>query len=342
MALTRRQFTRATLGMGLLAATGGLGAAARAPSGGLVKPPRLKRGDTVGLVNPAGAIFDRGWVEPYREEFARLGLELRFAPHYFDRRGYLAGTDADRAADVDAFVRDPSIHAILANGGWGAARILDRIDYEAIRSHAKIIMGYSDATSLLLAIHQRTGLVTFHGTDEPSPFALSHFERVLMQGEAITLENPTSDEPVQWKNRIRTITPGRARGPILGGNLSVLTSIIGSGYLPSWKGSILFVEEVRERIYRVDRMFTQLALAGVLGQIAGFILGRCTECLPGEGYGSLSLDEVLEDHIAPLGIPAWQGAMIGHIEDQYIVPIGIEVESDADQGVIRMLEPAVS
>jgi muramoyltetrapeptide carboxypeptidase len=121
----------------------------------------------------------------------------------------------------------------------------------------------------------------------------------------------------------------------------VLTTIIGSDYLPGWKGSILFVEDVRERIYRVDRMFTQLKLAGVLDEIAGFILGRCTECLPGEGYGSLTLDEVIEDHIEPLGIPAWQGAMIGHIEDQYTIPIGVEVESDADKGVIRMLEPAV-
>jgi muramoyltetrapeptide carboxypeptidase len=339
--MSRRQLTQAALAMGLTAATAATMRPARASSPGPIKPPRLRRGDTVGLVNPSAAIFEREWIDVYREQLALLGLETRFGPHYFDRRGYLAGSDADRAADIDAFVRDPSIHAIFASGGWGAARILSRIDYDAIRRHPKIFLGYSDVTSLLLAIHQRTGLVTFHGPDELSSFALSHFDRVLMRGEAIALANPVAEQPVQLENRIRTITPGRARGRILGGNLSVLTTIIGSDYLPGWKGSILFVEDVRERIYRVDRMFTQLKLAGVLDEIAGFILGRCTECLPGEGYGSLTLDEVIEDHIEPLGIPAWQGAMIGHIEDQYTIPIGVEVESDADKGVIRMLEPAV-
>ncbi len=340
--MNRREFTKAAFATGLLSAAGGLFTATSAASSGLIKPPRLRRGDTVGLVNPSAAIFQQDWVDIFKEQLGLLGLQLRFGPHYFDRRGYLAGTDEDRAADINAFFRDPSIHAIFASGGWGAARILARIDYDAIRRNPKIFMGYSDITSLLLAIHQRTGLVTFLGPDILTPFAVSHIQSVLFDGKAIALRNPTSEAPVQLENRIHTITPGRARGQILGGNLTVLTTIIGSGYLPSWKGSILFVEDVREQIYGVDRMLTQLKLAGVLDQIGGFVLGRCTDCNPGEGYGSLSLDEVLQDHIAPLGVPAWKGAMIGHIDDQYTIPEGIEVESDADAGTIQMLEPAVT
>jgi muramoyltetrapeptide carboxypeptidase len=156
------------------------------------------------------------------------------------------------------------------------------------------------------------------------------------------MRNPRGDAPVQLENRIRTITPGRARGRILGGNLTVLTTIMGSSYLPNWKGSILFVEDVREKIYKIDRMFTQLKLAGVLDQIAGFVFGQCVDCDPGEYYGSLTLEDVLQDHIAPLGVPAWHGAMIGHIDDQFTIPEGIEVEIDADAGIIQMLESAVS
>jgi muramoyltetrapeptide carboxypeptidase len=342
MAMNRREFTKAALAAGLLGAAGQVSATTSTTSSGLIKPPRLRAGDTIGLVNPSAAAFHPEWVDIFKEELALLGLRPRLGPHFFDRRGYLAGTDEDRAADINTFFRDPSIHAIIAWGGWGAARILSRINYDAIRRNPKIFMGYSDITSLLLAIHQRTGLVTFHGPYELTPFALSHIRRVLFDAKAIALRNPKGDGPVQIENRVRTITPGRARGRILGGNLTVLTTIMGSDYLPSWKGSILFLEDKGEQIYRVDRMFTQLKLAGVLDQISGFVLGRCTDCNPGEGYGSLTLDEVLQDHIAPLAVPAWQGAMIGHIDDQYTIPLGIEVEIDADAGIIQMLEPAVT
>jgi muramoyltetrapeptide carboxypeptidase len=146
---------------------------------------------------------------------------------------------------------------------------------------------------------------------------------------------------VQSEHRIQTITPGTARGPILGGNLTVLTAIVGSGYLPDWRGCVLFLEDVDEAVYRIDRMLTQLRLAGVLEQIAGFVFGRCTECEPESTYGSLTLEEVLRDHIAPLGVPAYRGAMIGHIPEQFTIPLGVRVEMNADAGTIRLLEPGV-
>ena len=128
---------------------------------------------------------------------------------------------------------------------------------------------------------------------------------------------------------------------MLGGNLTVLTAILGSEYVPDFDDAILFLEDVNEAVYRVDRMLTQLSLAGILDRIAGFVFGRCTECDPGTGFGSLTLEEVLKDHVEPLGIPAFNGSMIGHIDQQFTIPLGIDVEIDADNGTIRMLEPGV-
>jgi muramoyltetrapeptide carboxypeptidase len=201
-------------------------------------------------------------------------------------------------------------------------------------------------TSLLLAIQAKTGLVTFHGPVGSSTwneFTAGYFQRLLCDGEAVTMQNPTGkgEQLVQVEDRILTITPGKARGRLLGGNLSVLSSLLGSSYLPDFEGCVLFLEEVDEHIYRVDRMLTQLALAGVLGRIAGFVFGKCSDCGPGLGYGSLTLEEVLDDHVKPLGIPAWYGSMIGHIEDKFSVPLGVPAEIDADHGSIRLLEPAV-
>ena len=134
----------------------------------------------------------------------------------------------------------------------------------------------------------------------------------------------------------------RARGRLLGGNLSVLTTLLGSPYFPDVSGAILFLEDVGEAYYRVDRMMTQLALAGVLGRIRGFVFGTCSECSPGEGFASLTLEEIFADHVAPLGIPAWQGAMIGHGMPQWTLPVGLDVEIDASAGSVRLLEPAVA
>ena len=141
--------------------------------------------------------------------------------------------------------------------------------------------------------------------------------------------------------RIRALVED-PRGRLLGGNLTVLAGIVGTGYLPDWSGAILFVEEVEENIYRVDRLLTQLKLAGILGRLRGVVFGNCTKCLPGEGYGALTLEEVLRDHIKPLNVPAWSGAMIGHIDRQFTIPEGLDVEIDAFKGTITMLGPAVA
>lgn len=315
-----------------------------APRARLLKPERLRAGDTVGLVNPATAAFETFPIEILVESFEAIGLRVVQGPSYFHRRGYFAGTDEERARDINAFFADSSVKALFARGGWGSARLLPLLDYDAIRSHPKILLGYSDVTALLLAIHAKTGLVTFHGPNPRARFSADRLREILFDGSAPLLENlseVSSDETVQTEHRVQTITPGRARGRLLGGNLTVLTTIIGSGYLPDFRGSVLFVEDVDEAVYRVDRMLTQLRLAGVLAQIAGFVFGRCTECEPDSSFGSLTLEEVLRDHVAPLGVPAYRGAMIGHIPEQFTLPLGIDVELDADAGTIRLLEPGV-
>jgi muramoyltetrapeptide carboxypeptidase len=317
---------------------------AQAPPAPAVRPPRVRPGDLVGVVNPASAAFETVPIDILREALETLGLRVRLGAHFFQRHGYFAGTDEERAADLGAFFADPEVRMIVALGGWGSARILPRLDYDAIRKDPKVLLGFSDVTALLLAVHTKTGLVTFHGPSPRNRFSADLFRRIVMEGETVELVNRReipNDYLVQREHRIRTITPGRARGRILGGNLTVLTAIMASGYLPDWRDSILFLEDVREEIYRVDRMLTELSLAGVLKQIRGFVFGRCTDCSPGRGHGSLTLEQVLAEHVAPLGIPAWQGAMIGHIDEQFTIPIGLEVEIDAERGSIRLLEPAV-
>ncbi len=312
-----------------------------------IKPPRLKPGDTIGLIDPAGASFERGPMDIVVDTLAALGLKTRLGAHLFDRYGYLAGTDKNRAADVNAFFGDPSVNGVIAvRGGWGCARILPYLDFGAIGRNPKVLLGYSDLTALLLAIHAKTGLVTFHGpvgASQWNALQVDHVKRVLFAGEAVTFENvkEAGDYLVPVENRIRTITPGIARGRLAGGNLTVLSAIVGSGYLPDWEGRILFIEDVEEKLYRIDRMLTQLALAGILPKLRGVIFGTCTGCDPGEGYGSLTLEEILDDHLKPLGVPAWSGAMIGHAGRQFTLGEGVEVEIDATRGSITMLEPAV-
>jgi muramoyltetrapeptide carboxypeptidase len=304
----------------------------------LIKPPRLKIGDTIGLINPAGFSYPQE-IAPILPILSQLGFRVKLGEHIFDRYGYLGGTDHDRASDVNLMFADPSVNAILAvQGGWGCNRILPLIDYTLIRNHPKIIMGFSDITSLLIAIYTKTKIVTFHGPvgiSNWTEFTINSFQQVVLKND----KNPTLANPSHIK--VETITPGKVKGELIGGNLSVLTAMIGSVYLPFWQNKILFVEEVGEDIYRVDRMLTQLRLAGILEQISGFIFGQCTNCKPEKPQESLTLSQVLTDHIQPLKIPAWYGSAIGHISDIFTLPLGIEVEINAHNGTIKLLESAV-
>ncbi|MDQ3486578.1 MAG: LD-carboxypeptidase [Acidobacteriota bacterium] len=314
-----------------------------------VRPKRLAAGDTVGIVAPASATFQSVDVTIARESLEALGLKVKVGEHVLSRHGYLSGRDKDRAADINRFFKDDDIRAVLPiRGGWGSSRVLPHLDFDEIRRNPKIVLGYSDITALHLAIHAKTGLITFHGPNglgRWDTWSVEYVKRVLFNAEAVTFENPKAladrNSLTQTENRVQTITSGTARGRLIGGNLTVMTTILGSPYVPSTEGAILFLEDVGEDLYRVDRMFTQLKLAGILDRIRGFVFGTCAECGPGEGFASLTLEEIFADHIKPLRVPAWFGAMIGHQTPQWTLPVGADVEVDATAGTIKLLSPAV-
>jgi muramoyltetrapeptide carboxypeptidase len=313
------------------------GRAEPSPTAEVLKPPRLEPGDTVGLINPVSLPLSADDVRAVRSAFEALDLRVRCAA----RVGEPAG-DEERAREVGAAFADPALKAVVpVRGGWGSARLLPRLDYDLIRRHPKVLMGFSDVSALLLGIHARTGLVTFHGPMGISsfvPFTVAEMKRVLFHCSAAMLGSPAD---AAESGAFRTISPGRARGRLLGGNLTVLSSIVGSPYLEGGSDLLLFLEEVREPLSEVSRMLTQLDLAGLLGRVRGLVFGQCTRCSVPQADASLTLDRVLEDQVAPLGIPAWRGASIGHGERQLTLPIGVQAEIDATQGTIQLLEPAV-
>jgi muramoyltetrapeptide carboxypeptidase len=312
-----------------------------------VRPRRLQPGDTVALVSPASATFERAPIAIAIESLQTLGFKVREAPHLRARYGHFAGTEAQRAADINAMFADSGVHGILAlTGGSGGHRLLPRIDFELVRRNPKFLGGFSDITALLNAVNTRTGLVSFHapvGISEWNQFSVDNFRAVVMQAEALLMRNPIEKEDalVAKAGRSITITPGRGRGPLVGGNLTVLSALSGSAYWPDFRGAILVLEDINEYIYRVDRMLGTLKLAGALDGLAGVVLGGFTNCGPGEGYGSLTLDEVFDDYFKNLGVPVFSGASFGHIRKKWTLPLGAEAEIDADAGTLRLLQPAV-
>jgi muramoyltetrapeptide carboxypeptidase len=308
----------------------------------VVKPRRLQPGDAVGIANPARARLTVEEVTAVVGILQSLGLEPRLGNRIERAIAQRNLPDEEHAEEVNALFRDPEVKAVLPiRGGWGCARLLPYLDYEAIAAHPKVLIGYSDVSALLLGIHSRTGLVTFHGpmgTSSWVPFTIDCMKEVLFRGAACRMESASGGG---FERPFRTLVPGRAEGRLLGGNLTVLTSLLGSAYVGVEDDLILFLEEVLEPLSEVDRMITQLRLAGVLDRVRGLVFGQCTGCVPPGIDAGLTLDEVLRDQIAPLGIPTWRGALIGHIERQITLPLGVRAAIDADAGTIQLLEPAV-
>jgi len=341
--MDRRDFAAA---LGSMLAAASLPASAQAAAG-LLRAPRLKPGDTIALINPSGAIYERELYAVATESLQAMGFKVREAPNLRARYGHLAGTDRQRADDVNAQFADRGVHGLLAmTGGSGGNRMLPLVDYELIRRNPKFLGGFSDLTALINAVHVKTGLVTFHApmaASEWNAFSVDHFKRTVMAAESMALSNPKADDDalVSKAGRISTIRAGTARGPLVGGNLAVLAALAGSAYWPNFKGAILLLEDVNEYIYRVDRMLSTLKLAGALDPLAGVVLGAFTNCEPGEGFGTLTLDEVFDDYFKPLNIPVYRGAQFGHIKKKFTLPIGLPVEMDATAGTIKYLTGAV-
>ncbi len=314
------------------------------------KPQRLKAGDVIGLIEPASASDQPFELDLVEEAVRALGLVPKRAPHLLERFGYLAGSDKNRAADVNAMFADKDVKAIFAvRGGWGCARILPYLDWNIIRANSKLLLGYSDITALHMAIAAKApGTISLHGPNGGSAWgklSVVSFKEIAFDGATPLYSNPvsTEDRLIQRKWRTQILRGGKAQGRLLGGNLTVLTALVGTPYIPDFTGAILFIEDVDEAEYRIDRMLTQLGEAGILGKLAGVVFGQCTDCVAknGNSYGGFTLNAVLTQHLGSLGIPAFQGAFIGHMPDQYTIPVGARAEIDADNGTLRLLEAAV-
>ena len=347
----RRTLMKSLLAAGALA--GGLVAAGTATANSkrpsaVVKPKRLQAGMTVGLIAPAGASRNRQQVHHAIDVLKSLDYKVKEGKHLYNRTQYLAGTDLERAEDINRMFADPAVDAIFTlHGGYGTMRTLPYLDYDMIAENPKVIIGYSDITGLLLALYARTGLACFHG-----PCAVSTFSEYTLDEYKKVVVNPTSTAVIgappvkeypegqaERANRIMKFSGGKARGRLLGGNLSLLSPLVGTPYQPDFEGAILFLEDVNEAFYRLDRMITHLLLSGILDQVSGIALGKFTK-IPEDG-NTFNLEEIIEQLLVPLGIPVVRGLMIGHVADKTTVPLGIEAELDGDAGTLKLLEPAV-
>ncbi|MEW6220583.1 MAG: LD-carboxypeptidase [Thermodesulfobacteriota bacterium] len=298
----------------------------------LRRAPRLSPGDTVGIVAPAGPLAARQELTAGLELLARHGYRVQLAPGLLAAGGYLAGTDQERAAGFMALATDPAVRAVVAlRGGYGCLRLLPLLPFRTLARQPKIYVGFSDLTVLLTAILARTRLVTFHG---PMATGLPRLGPDDLAAWLATLASPLP--PVLTADSLRILVPGHAQGRLLGGNLTNLVHLVGTPWELSFRGAILFLEDVHEATYRVDRLLTHLAASGRLQGLAGLILGEFVSC------GEMAKIEARAcELVAGMGIPVWSGLPVGHGGKNRILPLGVRVEMDAAAGALRFLEPCL-
>ena len=312
----------------------------------LLRPDRLRPGDTVALISPASFAEDDAVERAYRNLEA-LGLRVRPGQFLRNERGYHAGTREQRYTDLHAAFADPTIKGVwCVRGGVGAAQLLPFLDFKTIRRNPKVFIGYSDITALHVAIQRETGLVTFHGpvaSSEFTDYTQEQVRRVLFEPEPELLIQRPDTYPTDETGYATHTFPGPtlAEGPLTGGNLTLLAAAAGTGYEPDLKGKLLFLEDVGERVYRIDRMLTQLRQAWDLGSLNGIALGIFADCQPPEGSRSLGLIECFQDRLGDLGVPLCYGLPIGHIDDMCTLPMGVRARLDTENLEIRLLEPGV-
>ena len=343
--MTRRNFTKEMFG-GTIAALAPVFFYKNnnkiSPSKTVIKPPRLREGDTVGLVAPAGLITEAR-LERAVANLQSLGFKPKIGQHVLDKNGYLAGTEQNRVADLHAMYADSDVKGIWClRGGYGVTRLLHLLDYKLIRKNPKPLVGYSDITALHQAIFVKTGIVGFHGqiaSAEWSDYTLQHLRAVLM--------NPTDEYTIPMMPEAEsgfetaTISDGVAQGRLMGGNLCLVAALTGTDYEWWLRNSLVFLEDIEEKPYRIDRMLTQLLSAGELQKTNGIALGVFYKCEPDAGDASLSLLDVFRDRLGALGVPVVSGLSFGHVKNQCLLPVGIQARLDVGKRTLTLLEPAV-
>lgn len=285
-------------------------------------PPPLESGARVALISPAGPLIKPEELPRAQENARTLGWEPVVGTHASDRAGYLAGRDRDRLHDINIALRDPKVDAIWClRGGYGVMRLLAGIDYDALSRTPKVILGYSDVTAFHTAVQRKCRLITFHGPtarEELTDFSRDSLVRaVLERGDSCGVAPDA-----------REINAGSAEGRLVGGNLSVLTSLCGTPYMPDLADGILILEDVNEPVYRIDRMLQQLSLSGALNACRAIVFGECTKCPEDAGGGGRPFDEVLGELAGSLGVPCLAGIPAGHIAEQWTIPLGAMARVD--------------
>jgi muramoyltetrapeptide carboxypeptidase len=304
----------------------------------------LRPGDTVALTAPSGLLKEPALLERAEALLRGFGFQVRVGASCRAGRGYLAGDDALRAGDLNACFADPAVRAIVClKGGYGVLRLLERLDYPAIARNPKALVGYSDITALHLALNQRCGLATLHGPMatsaallEGDPYSVRSWLAALTSAVPLGFLAPPAGAPA-----LRPLAPGSARGPLAGGNLATLAATLGTPFELDARGRILFLEDIDERPYKVDRMLTQLRLAGKFRDCAGILLGDWNNCVPDPGEASLSLEEVFQDLLVPAGKPILAGFPAGHCVPNATFPLGVEAVLDAQAGTVEVVEAAL-
>ena len=307
----------------------------------MIKPKALKFGDTIGVVAPASPTTEEKVRKSY-EKLMEMGFEVKMGESCYKRYGYLAGEDNLRAEDLNNMFKDKEVDGIIClRGGYGTPRILSLLDYDLIRNNPKVFVGYSDISALHIAINQLSKLVTFHGPMASSDLIgnLSNFSKeslynCILEGQfEQEISNPSGED-------MEIINEGIAEGQIIGGNLSLIADTIGTPYEIQLKGKILFIEEIGEEPYQIDRMLTQLRLSGKLQEAEAIILGDFNNCVvePSEYDNSLTLEQVIEDIIKPIGKPTISNLRAGHCEPMITLPFGVKAKLDTHKGKLTIIE----
>jgi len=308
-----------------------------------IHPPRLHSGDTVALVSPAGPVPSPDVVGKCAAALENLGFRVRAGANAGNRMDYLAGTDEERAADLNAALRDPEVRAVFCTrGGYGSGRLLRMVDYDALRAKPKIVAGFSDITSLHCAFLAKSAVATLHSATIASAYVYDS-SKLDADSHKVHMHMLTSGEPLgSIRDAMRWTDPwilrkGRARGRLVGGNASVFAATIGTPWFPKCDGAILFLEDIGEEPYRLDRMINQLDHAGVLDAVRGVILGQFTDCETKDPQRG-TCAEMLERVFARLRVPIIGNFPAGHVPRNAALPIGCEVEVDADGGDVKIVE----
>ena len=307
------------------------------------KKKPLKKGDRVGLITPAGIITEERLAKT-KANLDALGLNYHHTPNVLLREGYMAGSDTIRLKELHDMYADESIDAIWCiRGGYGTTRLLDHLDFDLIKKNKKPLIGYSDITALHNTIHQKTGSPCFHGpvaSSTMTPYTSRHLAPIfgLSTPHVIDLSAENIDKGQEEDvYKFSTIISGKAKGDLVGGNLSLLVSLLGTDHEVKTKNKIVFIEDIGEAPYRIDRMLTQLISAGFFKKVRGIVLGVFAGC-ERKDEETQTLHQVVHERIKRLQIPAVYGFSFGHIDDQCTFPIGAKAELDADGGTVTLLE----